>query len=214
MGIEVIAQAPITALLVAGTLIVSYLAFRNERLYNELIFNAAYIRETGQWYRLFSAGLLHANWLHLAFNMFVLWEFGRLVEITYVLHFEHWGKVAYLALYVLGLGASSLYSYFKHRYNRGYNAVGASGAVSGIVFAFILFYPTVSMRFLFFPFVEIPAVLMGLGYLLYSSYMSRRGGDNIGHDAHFWGSVWGFLFTLMLDYRFGLNFLEELGLGR
>lgn len=210
MGIEIIAQVPITTALVITTLIVSYQAFKNEDLYRQLIFNAAYIRESGQWYRFFSAGLLHANWMHLAMNLFVLWEFGKMVEMTYMQVFGQFGRLLYLLLYVLGLGVSSIYSYFRHRYNRGYSALGASGAVSAVVFAFILFYPLVSMRFMFFPFVDVPAVLMGAGYLAYSQYMSRRGGDNIGHDAHFWGSVWGLAFTCALNYRIGLAFIEQL----
>ncbi|MCP4437641.1 MAG: rhomboid family intramembrane serine protease [Aureispira sp.] len=203
-------QAPITSILVVATVFVSYRAFNDQTLYWRMMFTPSRIQQHGEWYRFLSAGLIHANWMHLIFNAFVLFEFGKTVEILYRMYFGSLGMILYLALYVLGLVAASTYTFFKHRYHDGYHALGASGAVSGIVFAFILFIPTAELTLIFLPFVKIPAIIMGIGYLLYSSYMSKNGTDNIGHDAHFWGSVWGFVFTGLLKPLLFLEFIAQI----
>src|SRR5690606_30735102 len=116
------------------------------------------IQERKEWYRFWSHGLIHGDWVHLAVNMFVLYQFGSVVEIIYKEYFGAMGSLYYLLLYGLGLAAASLFSFFKHRHNYAYNALGASGAVSGIVFAYILFLPTSKLSFIFLPFLEIPAI--------------------------------------------------------
>ena len=201
-----ILETPITFVLLIMTGITSYQAMTNYDLKAKLIFNAAIIQERKEWYRFWSHGLIHGDWVHLAVNMFVLYQFGSVVELVFKMHFGPLGSLYYLLLYGLGLAAASLFSFFKHRHNYAYNALGASGAVSGIVFAYILFLPTSKLSFIFLPFLEIPAVIMGVGYLIYSQVMSKRGRDNIGHDAHFWGAVWGFFFTAALDYHLLINF--------
>ncbi len=206
-------QAPLTGLLVLVTIFVSYLAFNNPDLRARLLFVPALMQERGQseWHRFITAGFIHADWLHLAFNSFVLWEFGRFVELAYVkIHGKMMGSLFFLALYFFGLVAASTYSYFKHRDNYGYAALGASGAVSGVLFAAIVFAPLLPLQFLFLPFISLPAVVMGVLYLAYSSYMSRRGSDNIGHDAHFWGGVWGFFFTIALAPQLLQHFLKQI----
>jgi membrane associated rhomboid family serine protease len=111
-------------------------------------------------------------------------------------------------LYVLGLSASSLFDYFKHRNNWSYNALGASGAVSAVLFAAILFNPTQIL--LLYGIIPMPAVIGGGLYLVYSYYMARKGADNIGHDAHFWGAIWGIAFTAALDYRLLFEFWKSI----
>jgi len=191
-------RAPITIALIILTGLVSYQAFNNHDLYTKLIFNPYTIQKKKEWYRFWSYGLLHANWMHLAVNLFVLFGFGISVELAYKSLFGMMGGIYYLLLYIIGLAASSLFDYFKHRNNYNYNAVGASGAVSSVLFAAILFSPT-QMLYLY-GIIPIPAVIGGALYLGYSYYMARRGMDNIGHDAHFWGAVWGFAFTALLVY--------------
>lgn len=211
--VEQLMQAPITAVLVFAMVIVSYLAFNDEALRNKLLFVPAYMEERGanQLYRFITHGFIHADWLHLAFNAYVLWEFGRVVETLYKLvHGNVLGSIFYVLLFFGGLVASSLYSYYKHRHHYGYAALGASGAVSGVLFSAIVFMPLMPLGLMFIPFVEIPAIIMGIAYLAYSTYMSRRGGDNIGHDAHFWGSVWGFVFTLVLAPQLFPLFLNQI----
>ncbi len=192
-----ILQTPITLAIIILTIITSYQAFVNPETKYKLIFNANIIKERKEWYRFWSHGLIHADWIHLGLNMFVLYEFGRIIELAFKQYFGLMGSAYYLLLYGLGLAAASLYSYFQHQNNYGYNALGASGAVSGIVFAFILLLPTQTL--LLFMVIPMPAIVLGVLYLGYSHYMSQRGNDNIGHDAHFWGAVWGIVFTAVLD---------------
>jgi membrane associated rhomboid family serine protease len=196
---SLIMSAPLTLAFIVITGITSYQAFNNQDLYLKLIFNPYTIQKRKEWYRFWSYGLLHANWLHLGLNLFVLFGFGISVELAYKEVFGPLGSIYYLLLYGLGLAASSLFDYFKHKDNYNYNAVGASGAVSAVLFAAILFNPTQIL--LIYGIIPIPAVIGGALYLGYSYYMARKGNDNIGHDAHFWGAVWGFTFTAILDYR-------------
>lgn len=202
-------NAPITTLIVAVTVYVSYRAFNNFDIYNRFIFNPIAVERDGEWARFFLSGLIHADWAHLAFNMITLYTFGEAVEMTFNMLFGVWGSALYISLYVLGLPASALFSFFKHRYDPNYLALGASGAISGVVFSFIVLSPTSTLQLLFFP-IPMPAVVFGALYLFYCSYMSQRNLDNIGHDAHFWGSIWGAIFTLMLSPMILNNFLNKI----
>ena len=204
----ILTQAPLTIAIIIITGITSYMAFNNPELNAKLIFNPYTINKRREWHRFWTYGLLHANWIHLALNLFVLFGFGTSVEKAYKAHFGNLGSVYYLMLYVLGLSASTLYDYFKHRENWNYNAVGASGAVSAVLFAAILFHPTEILHI--YAIIPMPAVIAGALYLIYSYYMARRGNDNIGHDAHFWGAVWGLAFTAMLDYRILFEFWYQI----
>lgn len=198
----------ITYIIIAITCLVSYSAFSRHDLNNKLIFNAYKTYHNKEYYRLFSAGLLHGDMTHLIINMFVLYSFGTGVEM----YFEDYikgGKVSYLALYILALGASSVYSMYKHKDNYYYNALGASGATSAIVFCMILFAPMTPLSFIFIP-VQFPAVVFGIGYLIYSQYASKRAKDNIGHDAHFWGAVFGFIFPIILEPRLFISFIRQI----
>lgn len=210
---ETILLTPITYLLLALISLLSYQALQNREFMEKFLFVPYYmVRQAGQGYRFLSAGFIHANLIHYVFNAFVLFEFGRLVELYYKRHFSDLGSVLYLTMYLAGLWFSGLYSYQKHKDNPSYRALGASGAVSGVVFAAILFEPTMPLTFIFLPFFSIPAIVLGFGYLLYSWYMSRYGRDNIGHDAHFWGALWGFVFTAALKPPLLLDFFKQLQL--
>lgn len=188
----------LTLFIIIITCLISYQAFNDRMLKVKLIFLPAKIKETGEWYRFFSSGLIHADWMHLFFNMYVLYAFGNNVEFLYSSYFGAvTGKVLYLMMYVLGIGAASIPDYYKHHDYYGYAALGASGAVSGVLFSIIFFMPwTGGIGILFLP-GSIPPALFGVLYLWYSSYMSKRNADNIGHSAHFWGAVFGFTFTFI-----------------
>lgn len=192
-------ESPITALIVITTVLISYLAFKDENLKYKLIFAPNFMHTKGisESYRFISSGFIHADWLHLLFNALVLWEFGRIVEILYKSEFGNLGQTLYILLYFLGLIVSALYDFYKHKNNPNYVALGASGAVSAVLFAAIVFMPLLPLRLIFVPFVKIPAIAMGILYLLYSYYMSKRNYDNVGHDAHFWGAIWGIIFTFL-----------------
>ena len=183
----------LTLILVIMTAIISYQAFNNPAMRQKLIFNPAVVRERGEWYRFLTHGFIHANWMHLIVNMYVLWIFGEVIERFFVsaVFGRGLGYIMYLLLYLSAIVVAAIPAYIRHAGNFHYNALGASGATSALVFAYILLDP-----WQWFLFPPLPALLVGILYLWYSSYMDKRGGDNIAHDAHFWGAVYGLAFTV------------------
>lgn len=173
----------------------SFFGFNNQSLVRQFIFWPYGVKRDGSYYRFLSGGFLHADFMHLAFNMFTLFFFGRNLEM-YFSYLELGGKFAYIALYFLGMVAADLTSFKKHQNNPNYFSLGASGAVSAVVFGTIIFSPWSAIYL--YGAVRISALLYAVLYLVYCIYMSKRGGDNINHDAHLWGSVFGALFTLAL----------------
>lgn len=191
--------APITLLLVVVTCFISWRAFEDRMLMQRLIFYPYAIQERNEWYRFFTSGFIHADWMHLLFNMIALYSFGQNVEHALVgLMGQGLGSLLYLLLYFVSKIGGGVPTFIKHRYNATYRALGASGAVSGVVFASIFFFPLLGLLVFPIPF-PLPAVVFGFAYLAYSSYMSRHGNDNIGHDAHFGGAVTGLAFMLIWD---------------
>ena len=187
----------ITNLLIALTVISSFLAFNNQVLFSNCVFNPYIIEKRKQYYRFITAGFIHADWMHLLFNMYALYLFGSNVEIAFKEIFQQLGTVLYIALYFSALIMSAMFSFYKHKENPNYNAIGASGAVSAVLFVSIILFP--SQRLMIFPIpFFIPSYILGPLYLRYSYYMGRKGMDNIGHDAHFFGAVWGVLFIVLL----------------
>ncbi|HLO90235.1 MAG: rhomboid family intramembrane serine protease [Chloroflexota bacterium] len=200
----------ITYIIIGVTAVVSILAFSNRNLFDKLLFDPYRINHMQQYHRFFTHGLVHADWMHLFINMFVLLSFGQMVEESYKLIFG-FGKGTYffLLLYIGALFISATPSYGKHRNDAWYTAVGASGAVSAIVFASIIISPLSGIRFIFIPF-DIPAFIFGILYLVYSAYMSRRATDNIGHDAHFYGALFGVAFTILIKPAFLAGFIHQI----
>lgn len=208
-------EAPLTYLILAITVYTSYRYMEDSDEKRQMLFNAYAIDKYNQWYRFFSHGLIHKDWMHLGFNSFVLYMFGGQLEI--VLKQEQFfgplmGPILYLTLYLSGLVMSSVYSFYKHKENTHYNSLGASGAVSSVVFATILLHPTSKLGLIFIPMeiLSIPAFIFGTLYLIYSAYKSKLNNDNIGHDAHYWGSVWGFVFLLLFKPNLFLEFLNQI----
>ncbi len=198
-----------TLFFIAITVLVSIISFNRKDIFDRLKFNAYLIYKHKQGYRFLSHGLVHADYMHLFINMFVLYSFGDIVEYVFGEYFGAKGYLYYALLYIGGLGFSSLYDFGKYKNDGYYNAVGASGAVSAIVFASIILYPAGEI-FLFLIPIGIPAPLFGLFYLIYSAYMSKRGRDNIGHSAHFWGAVFGVVFTVAINFDFLRIFLASI----
>lgn len=195
--------------IVAITCLVSIMAFYNPELLGKLQFNAYAIKHQKQGYRFLTYAFVHGGWGHLAINMFVLWSFGRIVYGLYLYLFGNLGILYFLLLYIGGIMFSVLFDFGRHKDNEWYNAVGASGAVSAVVFASIILYPQGGVYLFFIP-VEIPSPIFGILYLVYSAYMAKRGRDNIGHDAHFWGAIYGVILTIVLKPSLFIRFLEEL----
>jgi membrane associated rhomboid family serine protease len=191
------------------TSLLSIYAFYNGVFFGRMKFNAYAIRHRGEGWRFFSYGLVHADWVHLFINMFVLYSFGSFVVDAYLFHFATKGYMFYLLLYVGGIVFSVLFDYGKHKEDIYYNAVGASGAVSAVLFASILLHPSGKIMLFPIPF-PLPSIIFGIFYLVYSAYMARRAKDNIGHNAHFWGAVYGIVFTIALKPALAVQFWHEI----
>ncbi len=190
-----------TYLIIFITALTSILAFEKQEMFNQLKFNPYQIYHRKEWYRLLTHGFLHADYTHLIINMIVFYSFGQNVENIFRF-LEEIGKISnyriyFLTLYLGAIVFSTVTTLAKHKNHHWYNAVGASGAVSAITFTSIFFDPfgKISLYFI----VPIPGFLFGIAYLAYSYYMSRQQSDNINHDAHFIGAVFGILFPLLID---------------
>lgn len=188
----------LTLLIIALTCMVSIPAFGNRNLFYKMLFNPSIIRTNKEWYRFLTHALLHADWIHLAMNMYVLYMFGGIVEEIFILDFGTMkGEVFFFLLYFISIIASVIPSFEKHKNDFHYNAVGASGAVSAVVFASILLVPQMSLSLMFIP-IPIPAPIFGLLYLVYCWYAAKNAKDNVAHDVHYWGSLFGILFTIIV----------------
>ncbi len=191
-------DTPITYILIAINVAIHYyFAKQDYSLVDKLKFSPYRVaRHPEERTRFITNGFVHANDTHLLVNMFVLWMFGTAVESMFVNYAfgPMTGRLFYLVLYFVAIVIACVPSFIKHKNNPNYASVGASGATSAVVMAFILFNPW-SMLLLFFV-VPMPAIVAGIAYLFYSSYMSNQNKDNIAHDAHLWGAVFGLLFTL------------------
>lgn len=197
--------------IIAITVVISIIALYNADLFYRMKFNPFLVLHSKQWYRFFTHAFVHAGWMHLLFNMWVLYLFGEIVIDGYYSLFGIKGYYFFVLLYVGAIMISSLPSFGKHKNDPYYSAVGASGAVSAVLFASILFYPTGKIMIFPIP-IGIPAFIFGILYLIYSAYMGKRGGDNIGHDAHFWGALFGVLFTIAIEPGIALYFFEQVRL--
>ncbi|NPA33648.1 MAG: rhomboid family intramembrane serine protease [Chlorobi bacterium] len=191
MGID---TGIITGFLVIAIIVVSLIALQKQYLIYKLALIPYRIYTQKEYYRFITHMFVHAGILHMLINVFVLYSFGSYVEKTFVfLAMDRWvGRLNYLLLFLLSGIMSSLSSYYKHRHDPAYVSVGASGAVSAIVFSAILINPW-NMVLVFF--IPMPAIAMGILYLVYSIWMSRRAVDNINHEAHLWGAIFGLIYT-------------------
>lgn len=192
----------ITLIIIIITCLVSVSAFSNDKIYNDLIFYPPAVTHQRQWYRFFSCGFIHADFMHLIFNMYAFYLFGQQLELFFVSTFEAKGKLLYLLLYISSLFFCLLPTYSKHKDDSSYRSLGASGAVSAVIFADIMVDPLMGIGILFVPGIYIPGFIFGLLYLGISSYLDKRGGGNINHSAHIWGAIYGIAFMIVATYAF------------
>lgn len=198
----------ITLMLIIIIVLTSIASFYQSDIMSQLQFSAFQVYHRKQYYRLITHAFVHANWEHLIVNMIVLWSFGTAVEHYFRESFGSNGVYYYLFLFFGSVIISSLWSLYKQKNNYYYNAVGASGAVSAVLFAAIFFNPWNSI--LFFGILPIPGIIFGGLYLYYSYYMSRKNIDNIGHDAHFLGALFGFCLPIIIKPELFMTFLDQL----
>jgi membrane associated rhomboid family serine protease len=176
-----------------------------------LKFNAYDTWHRKKWYQMFSYGLVHANWGHLFFNMLTLYFFGTVVERYFQAAFgSSDGLALYVILYVSAIAVSTIGDLIKYKDDCHYSAVGASGAVSAVLFASILFEPKMGIYIYLIP-IPVPGYIFAPLYLLYCWYMAKRNMDNIGHTAHFWGALYGLAFPLVCRPDIFHHFLSQLG---
>lgn len=197
-----------TIIIIIATAVISFAAFNQKKLMDKLQFNASKVYHEKQFHRLVTHAFVHANWEHLIVNMIVLFSFGRAIEQYFQYHFGRKDTMFFLLLYFGGILFSNLYAIFRHKNNYYYNAVGASGAVSAVLFAAIFFDPWNPIYF--FGLIRFPGIVFAVLYLAYSYYMSRKKTDNVAHDAHFLGALYGFVFPIFIDGSLMQRFLDKL----
>lgn len=197
----------INYLIIGFSVLVSVMAFNNRYLFVKLKHWPYEESRTGEYYRWLTSGLIHADPMHLIFNMLTLYFFGEIVEQWFVLRFPDAGRFLYLAFYLLGIVAASSATFMRYRNVPSFASIGASGAVASVLFASILIYPTSMILFFFIP---MRGFVFGIAYLWYSAYSARRGGDNIDHTAHYYGAVFGFLFPILLDPTLFSSFFRQI----
>lgn len=189
----------ITLLLILFTGIISFQAFSRYEMIDRLKHFPAREIHRKEYYRLLTSGFIHADWTHLLINMFVLYGFGGYIENYLVQLFgTPKGQIIYLVMYLLNIGIANLPTMVRHAQNYGFSSIGASGAVSGIVFIFILLNPW-SILYLFF-IVPVPAIIAGVGYLIYSSWAANKGHGRLDHSAHFAGALAGMAMIILLNH--------------
>lgn len=189
----------ITLVIAAITVIVSLLGFNSPKVIDSLVFYGPAISKRRQYYRFVTCGFIHADFMHLAFNMLAFYSFGITLEKGLFASPEIFGTEApfhYAMLYFGGLIVSSVPDYFKHKDNYYFRSLGASGAVSAVIFSCIVLYPTMGIGFIFIP-VPIPGWIFGLLYLGISAYLDKQGKGQINHGAHLWGAIFGIVFTVL-----------------
>jgi len=206
-------ELSITLIIIIITCIVSISAFSNHRIIDELIFYPPAVTQLKQWYRFFSCGLIHGDYLHLIFNMYAFYTFGTNVENGtqyrdtvgrdngFVQIFgQTEGKLLYLLMYVLALGFCLLPTFAKHKNDYYYRSLGASGAVSAVIFAGLMLEPRTGVGLLFVPGVSIPGYIFAPLFLGISHFLAKRGRDNVNHSAHIWGALFGLVFIIAFSY--------------
>ncbi len=198
----------VTVVIIVVTVIASMYAWNQPQRLQQWLLNPYLVQHQKQYYRFITSGLIHSNTMHLLLNMIALYFFGRSVEITFINLYGSQGLVIFVLFYLLGIIVSDIPTFLKNRDNPHYNSLGASGGVAALVFSSILFFPLNKIYFLFLP-IGIPGFILGTLYLIYSYYQAKGSRDNINHDAHFYGAVFGLAFTLVLEPAVLIRFFRE-----
>jgi membrane associated rhomboid family serine protease len=188
----------ITLAIVIITSIISLTALSNQKVIDDLIFNPPAIKNRNQWYRFFSCALIHGDLMHLIFNMYTLYSLGGLVEQYFKLIFGNAGGILYVVLYITSQFLCLIPTYIKHQNDYHYRSLGASGAVSAVVFTGILLSPTTRLIVFIIP---MPAFVFGIIFLAASIYLDKKGkGNTLNHSAHFWGALAGIVLFVIFSY--------------
>ena len=198
----------VTLILIVITVISSIYGWNNPNVLQKWMFNPFTVHNAKQYYRFLTSGFIHSNTVHLLFNMIALFFFGSVIERIYMNTFGMIGVLLYLITYLAGIVVSNIKTFIKYKNSSYYNSLGASGGVASILFASILYRPTSSICLYFA--ICIPAFILGAIYLIYTYYSGKRSSDNINHDAHLYGSLFGIVFTIILRPSVLLEFIERI----
>jgi membrane associated rhomboid family serine protease len=216
-------ELSITLIITAATVIISLMQFSRPETIQKWMMNPYRVVHHKEYQRLLTHGFIHADYIHLFFNMFIFYQFGEMVELVFtnevafkkvtgskVFWGEMTGMILYVALYFGSILAGALPSMLKHRNNPDYNSLGASGAVSAILIVFILMFPMAQLALFFI--IPMPAFVAGILFFIYEGYMNKRGRTGIAHDAHLYGAVFGLVFMSIAVRGIWENFIAQLPL--
>lgn len=212
-------DTPLTFTIIGITVLISYLAFERRDWFNRLAFHPYVVFQNKEWDRLIGHTFVHADWMHLGFNMYTFYSFGQILE-TVLTHpnmlqrfhpdMNMWspitGKVFFVLLYFIGAVIASLPSLKKYRYQYAYRSVGASGGVSAVMMAFMILFPTMDVGFMML--IPMPAWIGAMVFLGLEHYFSKKGQGPIAHDAHIYGALGGLLIVGIWDYHFYIDFFQ------
>ncbi|WP_291777604.1 rhomboid family intramembrane serine protease [Cecembia sp.] len=198
-----------TIVLIGITVLTSYQAWKKPSMIDRWMFTPFMIKKYKQWDRFVLSGLIHKDQMHLLFNMFTFYFFGRVVEMFLMYRLgKSFGLFAFVLFYIGAIIVSDLPTYFKHKENYQYRALGASGGVAAAVFASIMIMPLSDICL--FGLLCLPGFVLGLLFLIYTIVQARRGGDGINHDAHLYGALFGIIIVLLISPQSGLQFLDQI----
>ncbi|MEM8907573.1 MAG: rhomboid family intramembrane serine protease [Bacteroidota bacterium] len=202
----------LTLVLIIVTCLISYQAFNNRSMFEQLLHSPYREAHSKEYYRFLTSGFVHGSPMHLLINMYVLYMFGQAVEYYLLQEFGPlMGRINFLVIYLLTIIFGDLPTFIKHRNNAYFSSVGASGAISGILMVFILFNPWAELLLFFI--IPMPAILAGILFLVYSSWASKNTNDRIDHEAHFYGAVFGCLLCLVMKPSIFAEFLQRFQAG-
>jgi membrane associated rhomboid family serine protease len=208
LNVNLASLLTVTNVLIGLTVIVTFYAFERPDFLNKLIMNPYRVKHRREYYRFITSGFIHLDHIHIIFNMFSLYFFGTAMESVFLAVFGPLGYVYFVALYLLGIVVSDIPTFFKNQDNPRYNALGASGGVASVIFAFVIFLPLEKIC-IYFAFC-FPGFIMGTAYLVFSWYQGKKAKDNINHDAHLYGALFGMVFCIVLHPRVVPDFIEQL----
>jgi membrane associated rhomboid family serine protease len=192
------------------TVLISIWAFNDPIVKAKLMHHPYEESRNGEHYRWLTSGLIHGDVFHLLFNMMALYLFGPIVETMMKIHFPQLPTTGYLVFYLLAIIAASSATYVRYKDSPTFASIGASGATSAVLYAAILFLPTMKVGLLIIPFVRVPAFVFGILYLWYSSYAAKQGRDNIDHVAHYYGALFGFIFPAVFKPELLTSFMQQI----
>ncbi|MBT1703365.1 rhomboid family intramembrane serine protease [Fulvivirgaceae bacterium PWU20] len=198
----------ITYIIIGVTVVISFAAWKQPRLMSNFILNPYAAHHKNEYYRFITSGFIHKDHMHLLFNMFSLYFFGIAVETVFGYIFGDKGWLYFILLYILAIVVSDIPTFAKHKNNPRYNSLGASGGVSAIIFGFIIFQP-LSDICLYFA-LCLPGFILGTLYIIFSWYQGRKANDNINHDAHLYGALFGLLFCIVMYPSSIPRFIEQI----